>query len=603
MSVTPFPDESFQSIVLRWAALNDFDSVHAFTGGIGVEYANRPSQLFSHADLSKLSEITGLDHHDLASRAIPLCDEDPTLRTFFGLTLSRRDVDLRVRRFAPASLRKAPYHRALWQIRTVPYCIESWQSLSELCPDCGTRQRWSRGFGLDLCDRCLGPLDQAPAHYADEAFRPGLKLAASIIHPIQSVREKAMAEVPTALQSMGSSATYELLMHLACHAKSDPVTNLRHLSRLSVEELARRISEAASLIKDWPLSLLNQIKTDVVRHEGGQTFQSNYAQSLLQRRTMYLSSTVKAELASVRDSKNPSISPSLNEITYSGLRFRHVVGVFNADVDSLIRTGGLKSHLIFASGGWKLRYDREEADRLRRDRIGSMDIHSISYKLGISIAGVYQLIDKNIVKILNHPFFIENYNQLRIHKSSYNSLVHVLRPTHGKKPVDGVSVRNVMRRIGGRQKPWGLVIEYLIDHPTSFFVSDGTGQLVDRILVPPSLASIMAKFEYRSPNVQATPMNDWMSKTDAVEYLNVNPLTLLDLVKDLELRDIHKSHALNSADIHRMGDEFISSIEIAARTGRRAARLLREVGLGWVTQPKPRMYPRSVVEHALANWE
>lgn len=141
----PIEGESLDGFIGRVAAHNLLDNAHTITSEGGVGYGHRPDLSTRGWDgLPAVAECLQVDVSHLQARSYPLANSARDLRLFFGTPIERRHLETRTRRFSPGSLSLSAHHRALWQLRIFPFCIETWEYLIDRCPRCNALQRWYR---------------------------------------------------------------------------------------------------------------------------------------------------------------------------------------------------------------------------------------------------------------------------------------------------------------------------------------------------------------------------------------------------------------------------------------------------------------------------
>ena len=139
--VRPVPGQSLDGIYMAAAAALGEDSTWGLAKRTGARWGHSPRYMSSESELAAVAEEIGIDVEALTERAYPKV-RDTTRRLFLGTDVESRLIHKRTRRFAPATLARAPYHRAVWQITAFPFCDEDWCYLTDRCSACGDIQRW-----------------------------------------------------------------------------------------------------------------------------------------------------------------------------------------------------------------------------------------------------------------------------------------------------------------------------------------------------------------------------------------------------------------------------------------------------------------------------
>lgn len=138
----------------------------------GVTWGHPQTASFAdESDLRLLADEMEIDPIELVKRARKTVDEDCGVGAkivFNGLALPTILIEKRHRRIAPAALRIAPYHRALWDLRLLPADIETGTLLIERCQnnDCdGKPLAWQHTLGIDFCEHCMSDLKGGATDY------------------------------------------------------------------------------------------------------------------------------------------------------------------------------------------------------------------------------------------------------------------------------------------------------------------------------------------------------------------------------------------------------------------------------------------------------
>ena len=142
--------EGLMSLVARTVTRNILPSSHVILSQVGAPHANNPTaSLIVDLDETKLAEILRQPVAEIQRRRHLPCT-DAGYVDFFGCAVRSDDILFRRRRFAPTALARSAHARALWSLKMIPCCTETWEYLIDTCA-CGSVQRWQAADRL----RCV----------------------------------------------------------------------------------------------------------------------------------------------------------------------------------------------------------------------------------------------------------------------------------------------------------------------------------------------------------------------------------------------------------------------------------------------------------------
>lgn len=212
--LNPKPGESLPGYIARTAAWNFLEETSVLLKLGGVAFTGRGDLSAPVRSVSgSLAEVLGISETQLRALAYEGGGE-AALIDFHGAQLRQHQIDHNRRRVAPGALKVSAHHRALWSVRALPFCSETWELLIDHChvPACGKPLRWRRAAGIDVCEHCEADLKLAPATCVPLDDRMSLDFMAGLLSPIAGRRQHALECAPKELLHLGAGGLFELAL-------------------------------------------------------------------------------------------------------------------------------------------------------------------------------------------------------------------------------------------------------------------------------------------------------------------------------------------------------------------------------------------------------
>lgn len=594
--VTPIPGESFNGLLHRWAASNFVDRMFDITQAAGVEYPNFQDAAFNERrDLAKIAEKTGIPLWELQSRTLPP-GAAPRSRSFFGVSMPKADLELYVRRFAPVSLRLSAHHRALWLIRTLPFCPESWQYLRSTChrESCGVVQRWSTTTGVERCDRCLADLRDSPSTYVPEPLRDALGDVARLLSPDAAQREETLAGLPAALRGVPTHTTYELLIRLIKVVDPSLPAQRTFTHHADPSQLSRAMAEAWPLLQTWPEGFLDftaeKIRPRINRSDGNNGETMRFLKTGTGR---FPCSDPEVSQLVKEISDSIDVSQSASRGRYLALNeAAGALGHKQSRLSDLRRKGILRTRFAIKQGVPFAAFCSDEIAGLRAGFEDRVSIETVRTELGISCHGVEQLLAMGLLDELPHPYFRARYMWVPVSRTSASAFAAKFdsqaRISGGK-----VSLHHAVRIIGGRMKPWGPILAMLLNRELDYELAEQSEALVRRIYISRSDVSRLRSVYFDTAQTSSFQFERFVTKRDTAETLNLGPVQATDLLRGHYTPRGSRFPAVPIDVVQSLALKYMSAAELAWRLGvsnTRAYLLAKKVG---VTQIYPGGFCRS----------
>ena len=554
--------ESLEGYVSRVAAAHHFPRLAEITQVGGAEVNGRQHASFlDSAGVTKIAHCLRVEPNTLTHHA-PLLSTDGKRRNMFGIELAADHFQFSYRRFSPTALATSPHHRALWNLRLFPFCVETWEYLEERCPhrDCRRQQRWRRTVGIDLCDFCGEPLTRAFAEKVPHELRRNLENFVDLFHPNFRRRERVRGILPEALRAV----EVDDLLTLACllatvqdprpaHPLGFPVLCLKTAKATSVPAL----SKAWPLLEGWP-GAFEELIVSRINRTGNHRGDGNSGAS-----HRFLLKCKRRELS-------PALRKLTNDFTdhyraaplraISGHRAAHLLGSEVSHLVQMRRSGELKSVLCLDGNRFHVHFDRNEiiklasrlAPRIRRD--------SVALLLGIPAYSLIDLMNRGLLQ--TSPVPPGRTEHFTITKDSAEALLASLEEKLGARTSDyPVKLSKLMQCLGGGPKPWAAVLAAILTRDLDAALAPGKHRIVERIYLRSNKAIMLKMFADCPP---AHLLSNLIPKADLADMMSLSRPNFSRYSKYLlgdggDYRGICPQKALDIAKCN------MSTTEIAAR--------------------------------------
>jgi hypothetical protein len=380
--VPPIATEGLMAFVARTRTRNFLPSSFTLLRQVGVNHANNPNAAFiPDLDERRLAEILRVPVEEIARRR-HLARPEAGYVDFFGTAVRADEIIVRTVRFAPAALAASPHNRALWSLKTVPCCTETWQYLTSDC-SCGARQRWQHADAFDRCHSCNRRLDRLDADLVPEDERAGLAALVGLLDPDVQRRADARLLLPASLSDWDGGMVFELAIALMPLVE-DPYRLKRTQSPPpdQLRRYARALAQTADLIQGWPGSFVPALHRAVdnrsrsrrnVRYTGIADYIPALESDIL---PAIVSEAIHEQLA-------PISSPA-GETPSDQIAMMDAVDHVLMPLGMLAkgrRDGHLQSHISFRANRLFPTLDRAEVEALRDQRDNRRSAEAVSHSL------------------------------------------------------------------------------------------------------------------------------------------------------------------------------------------------------------------------------
>ncbi|QXT34810.1 hypothetical protein KV697_13575 [Sphingomonas sanguinis] len=563
--VIPKPGQSLGGLVIEGAAALGERTIRGLLADAGTSLFGLVHHAAGREELASLAKALDLRTEDLVARRHgPLAGEIHR-RCYFGVPIDGRMIEKRIRRFAPATLVSEPWHRASWQIRPLPFCETSWTLITDACHACGSLQRWSRAWGIELCDVCTQPLCEGSTAPVPAVLRPRLRLAAGLLHQQASRRSESMAALPDSLRMLGPGGCFDVLC--AVSGVLDPTVRATCNPQMPADmaEPNRTIDAIAGawdMLMGWPDAVLRHCDAKLARRSGRHGDGNDGAT------TMLLS-------LDARNGVSPPLGSAIGQLRAAALErqaghvearaFVRLSGLKATEVVRRRRAGTIPSILGLTDAGKVVPLlPLDAAERSRSILMGSMMAEHAASRIGCTYRGVEELI---IVGLLTRSAssIRDVDGRLHVEGASLDDLLATLAEQSAVQE-DGfdVPLKRAMWGIGGRLKPWSAVLRALGDGRLPFVMKSGSRPLAERVVLRRNDAIALRGIESDFDDADRR-FDPWMSKSDAFAVLNTEARFADGLLDEWRTCQ-GPERTVPLSEILKLAERLISLREITALT-------------------------------------
>lgn len=510
--VTPIDWESLRGLTMRSCHANFLPNSFGLLQHLGLVHRNRVN----------VSEDPGIDPAELAHAMRVAEDEvrarryEPLARghvSFFGLDINRRRIETAIRRFSPLAFRKDDphqphHHRAAWELRDIPFCLEAWDMLQDTC-HCepgGVVQRWSRTkTRVEECDECGDPLAWLEPFEVPLDMRSALHVLRAIVLPSPEARLEAVDLLPEPLRATDRSALFAMVVRLANAV--DPSA-----ADVSIENPRARLGalhSACDALRQWPRGLI-----DIELAPGTPGGTRDWLRSLWNK--LGRGEPVGAAKAKQRRTPKPATARRNAADGPVGIRRATEIAKLSPEVlhaawehRMVTRHERMHGERVVPA------FDQGELIALGAEWRRRRQPDSLAFEYGLPLYAIEQFASVGCVlaDVRSIPGTGPHFTPESVGTFENGMIAGVSSVS------EPIALRQAMRLVGGRLKPWGPAFRRLIDGGIPYDLVEGR-RLVDRIVVEREHVEAIASLLFDDTEPPRFGFSDTMVQGDALEVLN-----------------------------------------------------------------------------------
>lgn len=552
-ATTPIEGESARGLFCR--ALGDHGVPLSFTVLRRLGLPHRNVVTISEdpdLDIEEMARVIRVDVAEIEKRRYRALGKKQY--SFFGLRVPSSAIEKKVRRFSPGSLASSPYIRAIWELRDLPFCPESWELLIDTC-SCRAKQGWIRLNGVHRCDDCGRLLSAMPAQRVPEGLHDGLSIVAGIASPVPKRQAEAAARLPAALQDVDRADLFKCIMRLRrALAGKSPNTDADVLA----------LHAACVAVATWPSGIAALNPAEGLSHLAWSAVVTLY--NNLPSSSAIVTKTKKhrrpaAGTAAVErrecDETNDA-KPSL-----IGIRPAYELARLSPETLLLARSRGhLESHERLRGGRLVPVFDPGDVKQFAEAFSARVAPETVGYGFGLGRRAIQEIFECGHITASGISLFDEDVWFTTWDITDFEARIRKKRRSKLENPV---SLREALMVVNGRPKPWGAITGALLqeDLPLLPFAIERPGRkLFDAIMVEKN--AIRSISGMTSPPPRAPLESLRVTQREAREILNANiKCKALDSLDSAGKNPITYS----LADVQNLAQKGVTVLEIATVIG------------------------------------
>lgn len=571
-----YPNESLIGLISRRGAEHYLGSNRLILMACDIDVRHQ-GEAIVHAtpkSLQELSRILGIDEMEIRKKACAPIGEDHSgkLVQWGKRSMRLRDIEMRYRRISPSSLQHSDHHRQSWLLRLLPYCPESFEELTDNCPGCHGKLRWSAAQPVGRCDRedCVHAKGSIPATGNELPIR--MREAYAFFSALLSADEEeataARSRFHPDLRDIENPTLIDLVFLLAdIDRPQGRRANTSTIRDSHAVDIAERATKGTEALLEWP-SCLEQLAARAINNRKSERHlwsrlksAANNHPNLEVRDLVISGAPVIAE--GLREAVAPDSPPVMLQTELVRL-----TGI-SAEQGAFLSKGDfLRSPAMVGDAG-SSKLDRALCEDFIQQREASERNETVATRLLLPTYAIMQMGRSARLDRPSNPGLNALEPQTRIMTASVERLVAELASLDVSDGTEELlSIGAASRIIGGGLKPWDEIIGAILDGHLPCLRAKGDPAPTTRSLV------IRRKDLGMLAKMTRKPRSDFnvpliASQQDAMEILNAtfSQMTRLRSNRMLNFEQAYKKLACPMAEVLALAETRIFSAELSLRTG------------------------------------
>ena len=583
VAVSPMPGESLAGLVARATRRNVLRHTRIILAEVGIITISAGTVGMDVETLEeRLAAKLGCFREDILARTTPFASRTSVNEILVGgLAMSRLDLDLQHRWISPATLAQSDVHLAAWNNRLLPFCPVSLERLVSHCTECRKRLRWVSAWGIGTCEHCRTPVRHPDGETLNPELVAGYRAFADIVSDDPTKRSAALSRLPAEIAGLDAPALTRLVFGIGRNCRADQKIDA-NIGRLTAGQVAEVVSVGTDLIHDFPLRLRDAVrrKIDAI----GWDEEAPLRQLLHNLRRLGAQNLNRPEQARLIRKALPEAFEAKNR-ALGGLRapvmlFRDIQRLHPIQtwqMKRILDNKALKFSMIGSGSRKKVQFDRADAENFVARIHSSAMSSAVERDLGVPRYAVEQLVCIGELRHEIHPAIGILYEGFRVSgHTAYLKDMEAAKKS-GEPDERAIPLARAIRRIGGGEKPWGMVLKAMRTRKLVFWLTDvknpkyrRSAQLSLRAMVLPEDIALFDHVSFNDADHEgAAPFATSMSQVDACDILNIGSKHISAIAAAGGLRFDRKTgcHLVSKVEVLELGSRFVAPTEIVLRAG------------------------------------
>jgi hypothetical protein len=563
-------DESLMGGIYRAAADCVMGSTHQLLVAMGAPHAHWYALAWLDVDAGRIAHVLGSNHDEITKRLYR-----PTYRgrhrsrlSLFGASIMPSDLLHRPRLVAPRAIAASGHQRAIWAHELLPFSQETGEFLISACPRCTTALGWATCDAVESCHSCGFDLREHKADLVDPESLETVAAVARLLDPIAAVRKPAVAALPESLRQADPGDAFEFIWRLgAAFTPGSP--GRQAVCRLKPDEVVHNLRTGADLLANWPETLLARLRKDAISDPDGACRTSVKLAAMAHDKPIIPEShRVMIRKISGRGRLGPQIflKAAAPGAMGNGETARHL-GTTEKIVAAMRDRGAIPGVHIGGSHNKFALHEAGELEQIKALLADGTPITRVSQALGVTRNGAEQLDAMGQIGRLHDQAIVGLFKVPRVSRAALNLLALDLHTQSTTIPDQELTVtlRSAIRKIGGREKPWGPLIKAMRSRALQFKLSEANPLALPLALIRARDVELVASLAFDEADHPGYVFSDVIPCIDALQVLNVSFETLEkflgtgDSLRRAPMRQLYR------ADVLELARAVISPSELTAR--------------------------------------
>lgn len=530
------PEESIPGVIARGVREHVLIWTRPVLEAAGVDLRHLGySQLATRKELERLAFVARCNAEALSANAGERIFEgssDSSMELRFGPhTTPRIHFELTRRRISPLTLRKHGFHRLDWMNLLLSYCPESGEMLVHECQSCKSKLGWHYTWGIGICEFCETEVAPSIERHLPSNMLDDYRLFAKLSSPSPRKVASGFASLPPSLQTARRETLVRLATMIGGLAQEGHVvtTSRRAILNLPADVRASVIVTGTAFLRSWPQSFQAWVAERSEKLIGDRSQLSAFRSRL---RRLVQAKLESDELTGLVIESFPDLREHPVHAFSKGRHYLYIstqkrLHLDTPHMEALRQWMGDSYRLSPTTEQFqKGQFDADVIDSLVPIFEGALPLNACSWRLKIPHYAIEQCCRPGLLTRQSHPAFLAVRGAQFIKSASLDTLTAQLLEAQSQtsRPSSAVSLAVAVKRIGGRLKPWGSILQALANGDIEFWVA-GEKPTSKTIRLH---ASDLARFDQVAddPTSHGGSLPTNLSQADAAEILNLKPALL-----------------------------------------------------------------------------